>query len=168
VASKEGKFRGYVKPIMKDLDVLGAEDRDDNLFQKMWEGLVGGAGQVLKNQPEDQVATKIPFEGDLSKPDADVWTTVVNVLQNAFVHAIQPSIDHEINIASIKNNEKDEKKGLLKRLFTGDDEKGKDNKNVDEKKSDDKKEARERKHDEKKKARKERREKRKGKSIASN
>jgi hypothetical protein len=166
VASKEGRFRGYVKPIIKDLDVLGEEDRDDNLFRKMWEGLVGGAGQIFKNQPEDQVATKIPFQGDLSNPDADVWTTLVNVLENAFIHAIQPAIDNEINIASVNRHDKEEKKGLLKRLLTSDDKKKeKKEGSVDERKADTKKEARENKRQEKKKARKN---KRKANAIASN
>jgi hypothetical protein len=31
VAAKEGKFAGYVKPVIKDLDILGKEDRDDNI-----------------------------------------------------------------------------------------------------------------------------------------
>jgi hypothetical protein len=173
VASKGGKFRGYVKPVIKNLDVLGEEDREDNLFRKMWEGLIGGAGQIFKNRPEDQVATKIPFEGDLNNPDADVWTTVVNVLENAFVHAIQPAIDNEINIASVNRNDKEEKKGLIKRLLTddkkeGDKKEGKKEGSVEEKKTDTKKEARDNKRQEKKKARKERREKRKANAIASN
>jgi len=141
VASKEGKFRGYVKPIIKDLDVLGAEDRDDNIFRKTWEALVGAAGQIFKNQTEDQVATKIPFEGDLKSPDADVWTTVVNVLQNAFVRAIQPSIDNEINIANINSDDK------------------KSDKDSDKDKSS-KKESREARRAERKKERKERKEER--------
>lgn len=162
VASKEGKFRGYVKPIIKDLDILGEEDRDDNVFRQLWEGLVGAAGQVFKNQPEDQVATKIPFEGDLNQPDADVWTTVVNVLQNAFVHAIQPSIDNEINIAAV-NSEKEEKKGFLEKVFDGKDEKKGDDKSKLSSKEDDDKKKREEKRAEKKKARAERREERKAK-----
>jgi hypothetical protein len=114
VAAKEGKFTGYVKPVIKDLDVLGKEDRDDNIFRKMWEAFTGFAGKVFENKKEDQVATKIPFEGRLDNPQADVWETVINVLQNAFVRAIQPSIDHEINIASVDVKEK-EKKNFFER-----------------------------------------------------
>lgn len=125
VASKEGKFRGYVKPIIKDLDILGKEDRNDNLFRKLWEGLVGAAAQLFKNHPKDQVATKIPFQGDLKNPNTDIWTTIIYVLQNAFIQAIQPSIDNEINIATIKD-EKPEKKGFFKRLFDGKDSEKKD------------------------------------------
>ncbi|HEY8936574.1 MAG TPA: DUF748 domain-containing protein [Cyclobacteriaceae bacterium] len=116
VAAKNGKFTGYVKPLVQNLDVLGKEDRKDNLLRKLWEGLVGAVGQVFKNQPKDQVATKIPLQGSLNQPNADLWTTVLNVLENAFVQAIQPSIDNEININSVSEH-KPKKKPLLKRIF---------------------------------------------------
>jgi hypothetical protein len=132
VAAKEGGFKGYVKPIIKDLDVVGHEDRDDNIFRKIWEGLVGFVGQVFKNQPEDQVATKVPFEGRLDNPDTDIWVTIVNVLQNAFIQAIQPSIDSEINIASVEAP-KPEKKTFFEKLFGSKDEDKKKKREKDKK-----------------------------------
>ena len=142
VAAKEGRFTGYVKPVIKDLDVLGKEDRNDNIFRKMWEAITGFAGEVFENQPKEQVATKIPFEGRLDNPEADVWETVINVLENAFIRAIQPSIDNEINIASV-DTKKEDKKNFLEKIFgSKDDKKKKKDKKEDEekaKKSDDKK-----------------------------
>ncbi|HYI77346.1 MAG TPA: DUF748 domain-containing protein [Chryseolinea sp.] len=136
VAAKEGSFKGYVKPIIKDLDVLGHEDRNDNVFRKMWEGLVGFVGQVFKNQSKDQVATKIPFEGRLDNPETNIWTTIINVLQNAFIQAIQPSIDSEINIASVETP-KPEKKTFLEKIFGSkdDDEKKEEKKDKKEENS---------------------------------
>jgi hypothetical protein len=122
IAAKDGKFMGYVKPLLKDLDVLGEDDRHDNIFQKMWEGFVGVTGQIVENIKEDQVATKIPFKGNVKDPDANIWYTITYVLQNAFVHAIQPSIDHEINIAAVEKQEM-EKKTFLERVFGKDDDK---------------------------------------------
>jgi hypothetical protein len=88
----------------------------------MWEAIAGGVGQVFRNQPEDQVATKIPFEGRLDNPRANIWITISNTLQNAFIRAIQPSIDNEINIASV-DAEKNDKKTFLQKVFTKDDDK---------------------------------------------
>jgi hypothetical protein len=133
VASKEGRFTGYVKPVIKDLDVLGKEDRDDNIFRKVWEGITGFAGEVFENQPKDQVATKIPFEGRLDNPQADVWETVINVLQNAFIRAIQPSIDNEISIASVEMKKEDDKKNFFEKLFGDKDEKKKKKEEKEEK-----------------------------------
>lgn len=124
VAAKQGAFTGYVKPIVQGLDVYGPEDKKDNIFRKIWEGLAGGASEVLENQPKDQFATKIPFEGRLDDPKANIWVTITNVLQNAFINALQPSIDNDINIGSVEKKKK-EKKTLLQKVFgkKGDEEK---------------------------------------------
>jgi len=134
VAAKNKKFIGYVKPIIKDLDVLGHEDRKDNLFQKAWEAVVGGVGKVLQNQPKDQLATKIPFQGSMDEPRTNVWYALANVLQNAFIHALKPSIDNDITIGSVKV-QKEEKKTFLQKIFSK-----KDDKDKKEEKKKDKKE----------------------------
>ena len=95
---------------------MGKEDRDDNLLQKVWEGLTGFAGEVFENQSKDQVASKVPFEGSLKNPDTDTWEAIVQILQNAFIRAIQPSIDQEINIQTV-DQAKTEKKTLLQKVF---------------------------------------------------
>ena len=101
IAAKDGKFTGYVKPIIRDLDVVGPEDRKDGFLQKLWEEIVGGAGIILKNQSKDQIATKVPLKGDLSNPTYGIGTAIFEVLKNAFIHALFPSIDYQINIASV-------------------------------------------------------------------
>lgn len=116
-AAKDGKFTGYIKPVITDLDVLGKEDRKDNLFRKLWEGTVGSAGQVLKNQSKDQIATKIPFEGDLNDPNANSWYAIMNIFKNGFIQALAPVIDDEINIESV-DNPKQVKKTFLQRVFS--------------------------------------------------
>jgi len=137
VAAKEGKFAGYVKPVIKDLDILGKEDRDDNILRQLWEGVAGAVGQVFRNQKKDQVATKVPFEGDLKSPETNVWYAVTRVLQNAFVQAIQPSIDNEISFQSV-GKVNDDKKNLLEKIFSKD----KDNSKKKEKKREGKKDDR--------------------------
>lgn len=101
VAAKDGRFNGYVKPLLNDVKVLGAEDRDDNILRKAWEALIGTVGEVFENQPRDRVATKVPLQGEVENPDANIWYAVLQVLQNAFIQAIQPSLDEEINIATV-------------------------------------------------------------------
>jgi len=136
-AGKDGRFTGYVKPLIQDLDVLGKEDRKDNILQKAWEGLAGTVGQVFKNQSKDRVATKIPFEGSLKNPDTNTWYAIGQILQNAFIQAIQPSIDNQITIASV-DTKKEEKKTFLQRIFGKKDKEDKD-KNKDEDKKKEKK-----------------------------
>jgi hypothetical protein len=132
VAAKDKAFAGYVKPLIQDLDILGKEDRKDNLFQKLWEAAAGGIGEIFENQRKDQVATKIPFKGSLDDPKTNIWLAITNILQNAFIHAIQPSIDNEINIGSVKA-QKPEKKTFLQKIFSKDDKKGNKDKKKDKK-----------------------------------
>jgi hypothetical protein len=127
VAAKDEEFRGYVKPVIKDLDVLGKEDRKDNLLQKLWEAIAGGAGKLFENKNKDQLATKVPIQGRLDNPKTNVWVAIVNVLQNAFIQAIQPAIDNEISIASVKEDKK-EKKTFFQKIFSKDDDKDKKDK----------------------------------------
>ncbi len=115
-AAKDGKFAGYIKPLIKDLDILGKEDRDDNILRKLWEGFAGTVGQIFKNQPQDQVATKIPFAGNIDAPNTNLWYAILHILRNAFVQALQPAIDNEITIASVDNS-KVEKKNFIQKIF---------------------------------------------------
>ena len=149
VAAKDGAFEGYVKPLMKDLDILGKEDRDDNIFRKMWEAISGGVGQIFRNHPKDQVATKIPFRGRLDNPRANIWMTISNTLRNAFIQAIQPSIDNEINIASVDAPKEPEKKTMLQKVFGKEDDKDTAKKSKEKKKAERKAE-RKRKREQKK------------------
>lgn len=141
VAAKDGSFAGYVKPLIKDLDILGKEDRKDNIFRQMWEAIVGAVGQVFENKKKDQVATKVPFEGSLKNPETNVWYAIINVLRNAFISAIQPSIDHEIDIQSVDAPKKEDKKKFFEKLFNKDKDK-KDDQEKDKKSDKEKKKAR--------------------------
>jgi hypothetical protein len=132
MAAKNGSYKGYVKPVIKSLDVVGPEDKKDGFFRKLWENVVGGAGHVFKNHEKDQIATRIPLEGSTNDLSTDPWYTVFQVLRNAFVEALTSSLENEININSV-GQETEEKKGLLKRIFTSDnDDKKKDKKNKKE------------------------------------
>lgn len=117
IATRDNAFKGYVKPVIKDLDVLGKEDRKDNLLRKLWEGIVGTAGDVLTNPRKDQIATKVVLEGRLDGPDVRTWTAVIQLLRNAFIRALEPAIDREINIASPLSEDREKKGGFLKDLF---------------------------------------------------
>jgi hypothetical protein len=129
-AARNGALKGYVKPFLKHLDVVGHEDRDDNLLNQMWEHVIGAVGVIFRNQKEDQVATKIPFEGNLEDANANIWVAIYEVVYNAFIHALNASIDNEISIDSVQEIS-DEKSGL-KGLFKKDEDK-KDKKRNDKK-----------------------------------
>ncbi|SDC94304.1 AsmA family protein [Williamwhitmania taraxaci] len=130
LASKDQRFIGYVKPIIKDLDVVGPEDKNDSFGNKIWEGIVGTAAVILKNPEEGQIATKIPMEGNLEKTTVNTWYAALGLLRNAFIQAIKPAIDYQINLSSVDALEKFNKKNLVEKIFTKTDDKPK---NIDKK-----------------------------------
>jgi hypothetical protein len=128
VAAKEGNFAGYVKPLLEDVDVLGKEDRNDNILRKAWEGISGTVTEIFENQSEETFATKIPFEGQINDPKANIFFAIMQILENAFINALQPSIDQQINLATVDQEQEEEKKGFLEKVFDGNDNKKNDKK----------------------------------------
>lgn len=124
IASKQGKWVGYVKPVINDLKVIGPEDKDDSFWNKVWEVIVGTGGLILKNPSKDQIATKIPIEGNLEGTAVSTWYAIIQLLRNAFVQALYPAIDNEISLATLNKNQEDSNKNFFQRVFSKpDDEK---------------------------------------------
>lgn len=118
IASKEGKWVGYVKPVINDLKVIGPEDKDDSFWNKVWEVIVGAGGLILKNPPKDQIATKIPIEGNYQGTSISTWYAIVQLLRNAFVQALYPAIDNEISLATLNKHLEDSSKNFFQRVFS--------------------------------------------------
>ena len=79
------------------MDVYDArQDQEKNLFQKIYEGLVGGVSQLLENSPRQEVATKADLVGYLDNPQASTWQVLMNLIQNAFFQAILPGFEREL------------------------------------------------------------------------
>ncbi|MBA4852766.1 DUF748 domain-containing protein [Emticicia sp. BO119] len=116
-AAKDGAFNGYVKPLIKDLDIVEFNKEEGNLGQILWETLIGTVAEIFTNQPKDQFATKIPVKGRFENPDANLWTAINYVLRNAFVNALKPSVDNTISIGNIQAES--EKKTFLEKVFGG-------------------------------------------------
>ncbi|MES2655585.1 MAG: DUF748 domain-containing protein [Bacteroidota bacterium] len=105
-AAKDNGFKGYVKPLIKDLDIVQFNKEEGGVLQIAWEAFVGSTAEILQNQPKGVLATKIPVEGKFTKPDVQVWDAIISILKNAFIEALKPSIDHTVNIYNVKQPEK--------------------------------------------------------------
>lgn len=132
IAAKEGSFTGYVKPLIEDIDVLGKEDREDNILRKAWEAISGAVTEVFENPKEETFATKIPLQGEIEDPKANIFFAITQVLENAFISALQPSIDQQITLGTV-DQQQEEKKGFLEKIFRGKDEKDKKKEDKDKK-----------------------------------
>ncbi|TSJ42299.1 DUF748 domain-containing protein [Fluviicola chungangensis] len=119
-AAKEGQFGGYVKPFMKDLDIVQWNKEEGDFKQILWETLVASAAEVLQNQKKEQLASKVQFGGSFDKVHLNTWRAISYVLRNAFLHALKPSVDNSININRLNEGGK---KTFLEKIFGGNPEK---------------------------------------------
>lgn len=103
IAAAEGKFKGYAKPILRNVDIVSAEE-EDNPMRKLWEGIVEFAANVFENRQEQQVAARVPFRGTIEDPKASVWPTIVSVVRNAFVGAFARSLEGSISLRDVKKS----------------------------------------------------------------
>jgi hypothetical protein len=92
------RFRGYLKPFFRDVDVLHLEREleQQGWLASLWEALVGATQEVFENQPQDRSATRIPLSGTVEDPDIGFWTTLGGVLRNAFVEALTPRLEGSV------------------------------------------------------------------------
>lgn len=113
-AAKKAKFAGYVKPLIRDLDVVQWEKEEGSVGQILWESVVGTVAEVFENQPKDQLATKVPISGRFENPNVNLWNAISFVLRNAFVNALQPSVDNTITLGNVEAQQPEEKTFLQK------------------------------------------------------
>jgi len=89
-----GMITGYVKPLVKDLDVYDTQqDRDKALWHKLYEGLIEDMGAFLRNTPRKEVATKADISGQIKDPQTDTFQVIVRLIENAFFEAILPGFE---------------------------------------------------------------------------
>ena len=104
LAAADGKFKGYAKPVMRDVNIYSSEEPEKNPLKRLWEGFIDLAADVLENQKEDQVAARIPFSGTIQNPDADLLATIGSVMRNAFVSAFARSLEGSISVRSVRQS----------------------------------------------------------------
>ncbi|MFN3402707.1 MAG: DUF748 domain-containing protein [Cytophagaceae bacterium] len=97
-AANEGKLKGYVKPVIENLNVLKPQEEDHGPLRMIYEGIIEGLGEIFKNRPKDRIATTAEFSGDLENLKVNNWGIIVDIFRNAFVEALVPAIDHKINM----------------------------------------------------------------------
>ena len=114
-AAKDGKIKGYTKPIIKDMQVVSWKEDKDKPLKFLWESVIELVGWVLNNKDKDQIATKASFEGSIKNPDVDIWSTMGQLLRNAFIQALYPSLENSINLNSVEKKEM--KKTFFQKLF---------------------------------------------------
>jgi uncharacterized protein DUF748 len=107
MAASKGAFKGYVKPLIKDLKIYSPEEKDEGgVLESIWEAMVAGVANIMENKEKDQVATQVPLSGRFSDPKAGIWRSVGYLLRNAFVRALRPSLTHSVGFEDVTGGKK--------------------------------------------------------------
>jgi hypothetical protein len=93
--SKNGAFHGYVEPVFDHMGIFNPKHDSDNPVSFVWQAILGGLTQIVRNHPKDRFGTKIPFSGTFDSPQPEVLTTVFNAFRNAFIKAFEGKLEND-------------------------------------------------------------------------
>ncbi|WP_150303772.1 AsmA family protein [Pseudomonas saliphila] len=100
IEAEESQLSGYIKPLMRDVEIFDFEqdvaNEDKGFFRGIWEALVHGGEEILSNPSADQFATRIELQGSLDDPDVSALQAFFAILQNAFVEAFSPQFERAL------------------------------------------------------------------------
>lgn len=93
-----GVLSGYAKPLFRHVTIFDwkhdIEQQHDNPLRAAWEALAGGVQNLLKNQRENQFATRVNFSGRTDQPHTSTLQAIYGILRNGFIEAYTPQFEH--------------------------------------------------------------------------
>jgi Domain of Unknown Function (DUF748) len=100
---KNRYITGYVKPVFANLNVYDKkQDEKKGFFKKLYERVVEEVGDLLENEKRDEVVTVANISGPVSDPNSSTWQIIGKLVENAFIKAILPGFEREIEVARKK------------------------------------------------------------------
>jgi hypothetical protein len=109
--AKNGSFRGYVEPVFDHMGIFNPEHDTGNPLNTVWQAILGGLTEIVRNYPKDRFGTKVPFTGTFDNPAPEVMTTIFNAFRNAFVKAFEGKLENEkVELPKVDPNKTNGKK----------------------------------------------------------
>ena len=93
-SAKTGAYQGYVEPVFDHMTIFN-EQSAANPVTFVWEAILGGLTEIVRNYSKDRFGTKVPFSGTFEHPQPDIFATVFNAFRNAFVKAFEGKLENE-------------------------------------------------------------------------
>ena len=106
-SAREGAYRGYVEPVFDHMGIFNPEHDAANPISFVWQAILGGITQIVRNHPKDRFGTKVPFSGTFDSPRPDIIETVFNAFRNAFIKAFSGTLkDKNIELPKLEEEKK--------------------------------------------------------------
>jgi len=96
VLAADGRYEGYVKPLVENAVFENLADRDKSPLRRLWETVVSTVTEIVTNESTDKAGTRMPFAGTFEDTDVGIWATIVNLLRNGFGRALAEGVDGEV------------------------------------------------------------------------
>jgi hypothetical protein len=93
MVARDGRYRGYFKPFLENLEFKGTVDPEKSVFARLWERMVSALAVLVKNRDTEQVALRIPFEGDFGDTRVERWESIKTLFRNGFIKALAEGLD---------------------------------------------------------------------------
>ena len=98
--SEAGHFKGYVKPLIKGLKVMKANEKLSPMLIK--KSLVGIFAWIFKDHFRDLDAARVPLEGDLGGPQMQWLPAFFSLLKNAFISPLSANLEQVKDLHEFK------------------------------------------------------------------
>jgi hypothetical protein len=96
IGAADGRFEGYVKPFLENVDFSDYPTQEKPVLDSLWEAGVSFLATVFKNHARDQLGTRLPFSGELGDTHVDTLRTLAGIVRHAFIQAFNERLDHSI------------------------------------------------------------------------
>ena len=93
--AKEGDFDGYVEPVFENMSIFNPAHDSENPISFVWQAIVGGLTQIIRNHPTDRFGTRVPVHGSFDNPEPAILATVINVFRNAIIKAFEGTLENK-------------------------------------------------------------------------
>ena len=93
MVARDEHYEGYFKPFFEHLEFKSAQASERSLFARIWEKMVSGLAALVKNKDTEQVALRIPFEGNFGDTKVGTWESIKTLFLNGFIRALAEGLD---------------------------------------------------------------------------
>ncbi|MBA4138295.1 MAG: hypothetical protein C0518_13365 [Opitutus sp.] len=102
MAARDGRFEGYMKPFLTDLDFRDLAGDDKNLAEKIWEKIVSGVVGLFKNKPRDQLGARVPFAGEFGDAQVGLLATLRTMFRHGFIRPLPEQLERSVKAEEIE------------------------------------------------------------------
>ena len=102
-SAKNGAYQGYAEPVFDHMAINPAHA--DNPISFVWQAILSGVTEIVRNYAKDRFGTKVPFSGTFEHPQPDIFATIFNAFRNAFVKAFEGKLENK-KLPPVKPEEK--------------------------------------------------------------